>query len=184
MKTQIIYIYGSPAVGKLTTAKALKKLTGFPIIDNHLSVNPIREIMSLQDKNFWKYVKKLRNMYLEIALKENFPGAIITSCHPNRKKESISIQKRINLVKKYDGEIHFVWLSAKESTILKRVIHKSRIKRGKLLDAKELKKDLTEKDFSKPLSFIKSLNIDTEKSSAKQSAEKIVKHFKLKTINQ
>lgn len=43
-KSKVVYIYGTIAVGKLTTAEALEKLTGFKLIHNHLIINPVSEI--------------------------------------------------------------------------------------------------------------------------------------------
>ena len=35
----LVFIYGPPGVGKLTTARALAELTGFRVFHDHLTVN-------------------------------------------------------------------------------------------------------------------------------------------------
>lgn len=56
----LVFIYGPAAAGKLTTARALGRLTGLPVFHNHLVVNAVvavfpfgsREFVRLRDE-FW-----------------------------------------------------------------------------------------------------------------------------------
>lgn len=41
---KLIFIYGQPAVGKLTVAKELEKITGYKILHNHLFVDLVRSV--------------------------------------------------------------------------------------------------------------------------------------------
>lgn len=41
---QLIFIYGPPAVGKLSVANALAKLTGYRVFHNHLTIDLVRSI--------------------------------------------------------------------------------------------------------------------------------------------
>jgi len=49
---KLVFIYGLPAVGKLTVAKKLSKITGFPIFHNHLVIEMISPIFSFGSPGF------------------------------------------------------------------------------------------------------------------------------------
>ena len=36
---KLVFLYGSPGVGKLTVAEALSRLTGYKVFHNHLTAN-------------------------------------------------------------------------------------------------------------------------------------------------
>lgn len=57
---KLIFIYGSPAVGKLTVAKELSKKIGYPIFHNHLTVDLAKVLFDFEDKRFSSYRDKLR----------------------------------------------------------------------------------------------------------------------------
>ena len=41
---KLVFIYGPPAVGKLTVATELVKLTGFKLFDNHVSIDFVKSV--------------------------------------------------------------------------------------------------------------------------------------------
>ncbi len=43
----LVYLYGPPAVGKLTVATELQRLTGFRLFHNHLTVDALRPTSGL-----------------------------------------------------------------------------------------------------------------------------------------
>src|SRR5678816_3628060 len=56
-------IYGPPAVGKLTVAKEVARLTGLKLFDNHLSVNMVQPIFGWDNE---AYVRTLRAVRLAV----------------------------------------------------------------------------------------------------------------------
>ncbi len=48
----LIFIHGSPAVGKLTVARELAKLTGFRLFHNHLTVDLVSSIFDFGSEPF------------------------------------------------------------------------------------------------------------------------------------
>lgn len=57
---KLILIYGSPAVGKLTTANEIAKLTGFKVFHNHLTIDAVKPVFEFGSKSFWKLVHLFR----------------------------------------------------------------------------------------------------------------------------
>ena len=79
---KLIFIYGPPAVGKLTIAKVLAERIDFKLFHNHLSYDLGREIFSFTDTRLWSLVEKLRIDVIAFAAKqEDIKGMIFTFCY-------------------------------------------------------------------------------------------------------
>ena len=50
---RVVFIYGPPAVGILTVATELARLTGFKLFDNHVSIQFAQSIFEFGTKTFW-----------------------------------------------------------------------------------------------------------------------------------
>ncbi|HEU4798188.1 MAG TPA: AAA family ATPase [bacterium] len=75
---QLIFIYGPPAVGKLSVANALAKLTGYRVFHNHLTIDLVRSIFDWGQGPFFSLVDRYRVELIEAAAKANIPGVIFT----------------------------------------------------------------------------------------------------------
>src|SRR5260221_674129 len=68
---QLIFLYGPPAVGKLTIAKLLEQKIGYKLLHNHLIVNPIAEIFPFENQTNRLLVREFRLRIFEEAVKNN-----------------------------------------------------------------------------------------------------------------
>ncbi len=55
---KLVFIYGPPAVGKLTVATELVKLTGFKLFDNHVSIDFVKSVFEFGTRRYWKLIEK------------------------------------------------------------------------------------------------------------------------------
>lgn len=176
---KLIHIYGAPAVGKLTVAKELQKITGYKIFHNHTVLDMIDTVVENDDDKYWNLAKKIRLDILEFAAKQNSENIIKTECYSDKDNRNY-IRKQIRLINKHKGKVCFVYLKASMKTLEKRVTDKSRKKYNKLKSVQKLRKSMKKHGLDNKIPFVDSLEIDTEKYSAKQAAKIIVKHYKLK----
>lgn len=77
---KLIFIYGAPAVGKLTVARELEKQTGFKVFHNHLTIDAIEPVFDFGTKSFWKLVHRIRLETISEAALENV-NLIFTFCY-------------------------------------------------------------------------------------------------------
>jgi tRNA uridine 5-carbamoylmethylation protein Kti12 len=56
---KLIFIYGPPAVGKLTVASELAKLTGFKLFDNHVSIDFVKSVFDYGTRRYWKLIENI-----------------------------------------------------------------------------------------------------------------------------
>ena len=171
---KIVYIYGPPAVGKLTVAQELVKLTSYKIFHNHLSTNIARIPYEIGSPEFIKLKWKICQCFFDAAYKENV-NFIYTVCYAGRESDPFVR----NLINKYGDNVFFVQLFCEQEKLYSRVESYSRKKHNKLVDTKKLKKSLQKRDFSQSIHYVRSLKIDNTNISAKDIAKMIKKHYKL-----
>jgi len=179
---KLVCIYGPPAVGKLTVAKELAKLTGYKLFHNHLSNDVVSTVFKFGEGPFFKLCKKIRLDMFQAASKYN-KNLIYTHCFASNFKSDYRFVKRIiRTIEKYGGKVCFVNLVADKKILYKRVKHASRKNFDKLQHIKHLKTVFDKYELFKPIPFVKSLIIDNTKLSAKKTAELIKTYYKLKKI--
>lgn len=74
----LIFIYGAPAVGKLTVAKELAEKTGYKLFHNHLTVDLVRSFFEYGSEQAARLSEKFRLEMFEEAAKAKLPGIIFT----------------------------------------------------------------------------------------------------------
>src|SRR5439155_13972899 len=105
---RLVFIYGPPAVGKLTVATALAKLTSFAVFDDHLAINALQPVFSGRAKSMDKVVEQIRLAVIEEAAREDV-DLIFTFvyAHP----EDVPYVERISdAVERHGGVMCFVQL--------------------------------------------------------------------------
>ena len=176
---KLIIIYGPPASGKLTVAKALSKKTGYKLFHNHIVNDALSEIIDFEDENYWKAADKLKLELIETASRYGVKGMIFTMVYVGN-KEGVDLPRRIKrVVEKDKGKAYFVKVECDEDKLLKRVVNKDRRKYKKFGNARKLKKYIRNHKVFESLPFRDQLVINTSGTSAVENAERIVKHFGL-----
>lgn len=63
----LVYMYGPPAVGKLTVATELEEQTGFRLFHNHLSIDTVNAAFEFKSPPFTEVLHRLRLDVFETA---------------------------------------------------------------------------------------------------------------------
>lgn len=172
----LIFIYGPPAVGKLTVANELEKLTGYKNFHGHRSLDAVHDIFEFGNKSAVEIVKKFRESVLEGAAVEGLPGLIFTYVYH---AGDPWIQHMVERIEHHGGRICFVQLTAPEEILIQRLTFPSRMKNSKLKDPDVFRKLLIDYNLTAKIDQPNNLTIDTTKTSPAESAEKIVEYFHL-----
>lgn len=176
---KLVGIYGPPAVGKLTVARELSKLTGYKILHNHMTRNLIGSIISYDNPEYYSLIYLFRKKLVEAAAKRGVEGLIFTFAYSGKSgKEKIS-QAMVDAVKKYGGDAYFVQLCCSVEELKRRVKGKSRVRYEKISDVKTLNSELAKHDFSTRIRNFRTLRIDNTRLSAKVVARKIKEYYRL-----
>ncbi|MEM7346665.1 MAG: AAA family ATPase [Chloroflexota bacterium] len=169
-------IYGPPAVGKLTVARALAKLTNYKLFHNHLSVDLVTSIFERGTPSFSKMIVHIRSALLEEAAKVGVDGIIFTMVFETPRKSIID--HYVDLIEHNQGAVCLVHLYCAPDTLAKRVQSAERHKFGKITSPDLLSQVL--RQLQNPFSSVpdyQSLSLDTGRLSPEETAQQIIQHF-------
>lgn len=171
---KLVYIYGMPAVGKLTVAKELEKITGFKLFHNHLTADYVSSLFPLKNEMSNQLKYEVAYKMFEAAAQHDI-NIIFTMAH--NIIHNGFVENIVKIIEKYNGKILFVKLTCQKDKLYERVIKNSRKKFGKAKTIEEMDDIiLREKEFS---TLKESLIIDNTYISPKKCAQKIKEHYKL-----
>lgn len=110
---QFVFVFGPPAVGKMTVGRAICDLTGFKLFHNHLSVEPILEVFEFGSPPFNRLVAEIRRRVIEEALAAELPGLVFTFVWPlDDAGDARLVSSLVDIVDAGGGTVHFVELAA------------------------------------------------------------------------
>lgn len=175
---KLIFIYGAPGVGKLTTAKALAALTGFKLFHNHLAFDLAKSIFDFPSPPFGELSGKVRLAAFEAAARAKLPGLIFTFVYA-APDDDIFVAKVIDAVEKERGEIHFVRLHCDAATHEQRVLAPERQAFGKITSVDGLRGAQARWNLTSAVPLRESLEIDNSALSAELAARRIAERFSL-----
>ena len=174
---KLVFIYGPPAVGKLTVATELAKLTGFKLFDNHVSIDFVKSVFEFGTRRYWKLIEKYRlSMFKEAA--RHGMNTIFTFVY-DKATDDPFVRKTIQTIGKEGGSVCFVRLFCDENELALRVRGKGRREMGKVSTKKLLASVLKRHGLGSDVPFHTSLRIDTTRTPAKKSAAIIARNYNL-----
>lgn len=114
----LVLIFGSGAVGKMTVGQELMKITGYRLFHNHMMIEPVLEIFG--DFNV-PTVIGLRNLIFDEFLKTNHKGMIYTQMwNFDKQSDWDYINALSDKFKQSGGNVYFVELVADQKVRLER----------------------------------------------------------------
>jgi chloramphenicol 3-O-phosphotransferase len=67
---RLVFLYGPPAVGKLTVARAIAEREPFKVLHNHVTIDPVLEVLPFGTKTFLRVVDGFRRDLVDAAAEE------------------------------------------------------------------------------------------------------------------
>ncbi len=177
---KLVFIYGPPAVGKLTVAKELLKLTGFKVFHNHLTIDLVKSIFEWGEGPFWELVDRFRLELVKAATEANIPGVIFTFVYAKTHDDGF-VRRIVKVVEKGGGEVCFVRLQCERKELLRRLRNPSRREFQKMNKAASLRSLLARFDLFADVPHPNNLVIDNTDLSARRAARMIADHYRLPT---
>lgn len=174
---RLLFIYGPPAVGKLTVANEVAKLTGFKVFHNHLSIDAILPVFEFGSKPFFRLVEMIRVETVGEAARENV-DIIYTFCYAKGLDE-MHVEKVEKAARENGGEVLFVLLTCDPEELKRRIVLEDRAKFKKANTVEMMEMFLETYDLSSPIPYADTFVIDNTNLDSVSAAAKIVEHFGL-----
>lgn len=74
----LVWLFGPPAVGKMTVGLELSRLTGLPLFHNHVSIEAVLPVFPYGTPPFNRIVGQFRDHVFQEAARSDLPGLIFT----------------------------------------------------------------------------------------------------------
>ena len=78
---KLVFLHGSPAVGKLTVAKALLSMVSGRLFDNHAAIDLARTVFDFGAPGFWELVHSVRCAAIDAAAEHGVSLVVTTFCY-------------------------------------------------------------------------------------------------------
>jgi tRNA uridine 5-carbamoylmethylation protein Kti12 len=183
----LVIIFGPPAVGKMTVAQELAKITGIKVFHNHMTIDLLTKFFEFGSEPFTRLTKVFRHNFIEEAAKHNVDLAFSVAWdfkHPHDTEEMHTIKSS---VEKHGGTVYFVELEAPLEVRLSRNKSENRLKHKDPHNVQAIEKNILDWDMKYQLNsrhgqfpFPENyLRIDIEHLSAADAAQQIKEKFSL-----
>ncbi len=173
---KLVFIHGAPAVGKLTVARELAKLTGLPVFHNHLTVDLVSSLFAFGTPPFISLREEVwLAAFVEAARHEL---SLIFTFNPERTVNEEFIQKTIEMVEAAGGRVVFVEVTCAREELERRMEEPARKEFGKLASLEQYRSLKSDGAFEFP-KLPSDISIDTTNQSPAASAQLISDHLAL-----
>jgi adenylate kinase family enzyme len=179
---KLLLLYGPPAVGKLTIAKEIAKLTGFKVFHNHLTVNLVAAIFPRGTPAYRQLLWDIRYAVFAEAARANIDGLIFTMVY--RRDQEPCIARCVEIVERFGGTVCFVHVYCAAETVRQRVVREDRKQHGKITSVELLNELLRQ---GEPQSTFEaatqwdSLSLNTDVLRPVEAAQQVIVHYRLPT---
>ena len=180
---RLIFLYGMPATGKLTVARELTRITGYPIFHNHLAVDLLLSIFEFGSKPFVELREDIWLSVFREAAENSTPGLIFTFA-PEATVRPGFIPATVKTIEESGGTVDFVELTCPVDELKRRIPAQSR-QQYKKLSSVELFEQLQAggifDGFPMPAPRV---SIDTSVSTPARAALEIVRALNISGFSQ
>jgi DNA helicase TIP49 (TBP-interacting protein) len=183
---KFVLIFGPPAVGKMTVAYELAKLTGLKVFHNHMTIDLVLEFFPYGHKKFSRLVSEFRQRIFEEVATSDLAGMIFTYVWAfNLESDQKELDRYTEIFRQQGAEIYYVELEAELNERLERNqsafrLEKKTSKRDiarsekNLLDSEEQYKMNSDGNLLPSENYIK---INNTNLSAQDTAKRIASAF-------
>jgi hypothetical protein len=170
----LVFLHGPAAAGKLTTARAIEGLVGYPVFHNHLVVDLLLPLFSFGSPPF---VRLREQFWLAVFAEAAVAGrSLVFTFTPEATVAAGFPQEVRRVVEGGGGRVRFVRLLVGEPEQERRITDPGRREFDKLTDVSTLRRLRHGPRGERPPA---DLEIDTERSSPAESAALVVDRFGL-----
>ena len=169
-----MFLYGPPAVGKLTVARAIADRLPFRILHNHVTIDAVTEVLPFGSEAFWRVVGRFRRDLVAAAAEE---GIELIYTYVYAPGDDPHVADIVSASERGGADVFFVQLLAPREVLLQRVRGESRERHGKIIDPERLGRLLDEYDCFTAMPNRDSLTIDLGATAAQDAADVIIAYI-------
>ena len=170
-RPRLILLYGPPAVGKLTVARAIAERAGFRVLHNHVTFDAVAEVLPVGTSAFWAALDKVR---LELVSAAAGEGIDLIYTFVFASGDVAHVDEIARAYESVGGSVLFVQLLASPEELRLRVTSESRRVHAKIMDAATLDQVLLGHDVFAVIPGKDSMPLDLSAMSGEDAAIQII----------
>ena len=179
---KLMLLYGPPAVGKLTIAKEIARLTGFKVFHSHLTVNLVEAIFPRGTPSRSTLLWDIRYAVFAAAAQAHIDGLIFTMVYGRNREQSIA--RCVEVVEPFGGEVCLVHVHCPVETLRQRVVREDRKQHDKITSVALLNEFLSTLEPHAPFAAATrwdSLSLNTDVLRPIEAAQQVIAYYHLPT---
>ena len=173
----MIFLYGPPAVGKLTVAKELAKITGYKLFHNHLTVDLVSSLYEWGSPKYWEYLRSIREQLLANLAKDNV-DIIFTYVYAAGEDEEV-MERMFKKVEENGGEVLLVQLTTSIEKLKERIVAEDRRQFKKMHKTESLESWINQYKLFEAYPNRQNLIVDNSEMDPNEVANLIVEKYNL-----
>jgi hypothetical protein len=177
---KLVFIYGPPAVGKLTVATELGRITSLAVFDNHLSIDCVLPVFGYGSESLERLSTEIQLLVIEEAARENVD--IIFTFVYGHPIDVPFVERMCAAVETHGGTMCFVQLICNNEAQEQRVQEEDRARRKKTRSIDIVRHMNQRYDLSSTISGRSSLSIENTMMAADEAARQIAEHYSLTVV--
>lgn len=176
----LVYLYGPPAVGKLTVANAVTSLTGYKLFHNHTTIAAVQPVFESGTKSYFRALHGVRERILAEAALGGI-DLVMTGVYSHPESAGPA-RRRLAAVEENGGQVCLVHLVCSGQSLEQRVTAEHRREMGKIGTVEVLRDNIATREFFTPIANRHSLRIDNTELAPTIVAGHIIEHFGLPVV--
>ncbi|KHN52186.1 P-loop NTPase family protein [Pectobacterium fontis] len=175
---RLIFLYGPPAVGKLTISRLLAEKTGATLFHNHLTYDLAMAVLPPESafSTLRRFACQLRLYTITLLFAEDKRDLITTFCYEGSKDDGY-IEAIKTLCTEHGVTPFFIQLCSDEAHLLTRVENADRKRFGKVNTQEKLKEILKNYDYTDTIDATHHRLLDTSALTPHEAAEQLIDWF-------
>ncbi|KGA40153.1 ATPase AAA [Pectobacterium odoriferum] len=175
---KLIFLYGPPAVGKLTISRLLAEKMGATLFHNHLTYDLAMAVLPPDSafSTLRRFACQLRLYAITLLFAEDERDLITTFCYEGSKDDEY-IEAIKTLCAEHGVTPFFVQLCSDEAHLLNRVENADRHQFGKVNTQEKLKEILRNYDYADTIDAIHHRSLHTSALAPHEAAEQLLDWF-------
>ncbi|KHT29730.1 AAA family ATPase [Pectobacterium carotovorum] len=175
---KLIFLYGPPAVGKLTISRLLAEKMGATLFHNHLTYDLAMAVLPPDSafSTLRRFACQLRLYAITLLFAEDERDLITTFCYEGSKDDEY-IEAIKTLCAKHGVAPFFVQLCSDEAHLLNRVENADRHQFGKVNTQEKLKEILKNCDYTDTIDAPHHRSLHTSALAPHEAAEQLLDWF-------
>jgi adenylylsulfate kinase-like enzyme len=175
--TDFVFIYGPPAAGKYTIAKALAEQLNWPLFHNHVVIDCVSSLLKRGEPGFLDACADVRIALMKHALcaGKSLVSTFVYACEI----DDAFVARIRETAENARARFRAVQLVCAQTSLNERCTAPHRAGMGKIATVETLQSVLQAYDCSSKIPGVESLAIDTDSLSVEQSVQSLREHFAL-----